>query len=46
LRPMLVDHIPWFKPTDTKFVGNFGRKAVKFFMANLSNSEGIWRRFC
>jgi hypothetical protein len=34
LRPMLVDHIPWFKPTDTKFVGNFRRKAVKFFMAN------------
>jgi hypothetical protein len=34
LRPMLVDHIPWFKPTDTKFVGNFRRKAVQFFMAN------------
>ena len=39
LRPLLKAHIPWFKPTDSKFVGNFKRKVLKFILENPSDAS-------
>ena len=39
LRPLLKDHIPWFKPSDSKFVFNFKRKVIKFILENPSDAS-------
>ena len=37
LRPLLKNHIPWFKPSDAKFIANFRRKVLTFILQNPSD---------